>query len=79
MHDRNIVQEQLEVQAVNEEEANLRVHVHTEGYRLLSVKESCEESNQSILQNLKDLMKQSCHQETGICTVSSSDILGNFS
>ena len=78
MHDRNIVQEQLEGQAANEE-AELRVHLHTEGYRLLSMKESCEESNQSILQILKCLMKQRCNQETGIGTVSSSDILRNFS
>ena len=67
------MQELLEGQAANEE-AELRVHLETERYRLLSIEESCEESHQSSLQNLKDLMKQRCNQETGICTVSSSDI-----
>ena len=75
MHDRNICAGAVGRQAVNEEEAELIVHSQTDECRLLSIEASCEKSKQSCLQNLKDLKKQCCYHESGIGTVSASDIL----
>ena len=75
VHDRNVVQEQLEIgcTAVIEEEAELRVLLQTEELRLLSMSDSRGESNQIYLQSLKDLKEQDAISKRELETVTPSD------